>query len=337
MATAVFKEPDLKIIPLAEADLTGLERLFDEQCEEWLSLLKWNYTGPSRLVREVARARELSGVVATLGDATIGFAFYVVEGNRCSIGDIYVSRPARDVGADGRMVTAILEKLDSLPRLRRIECQCVSIDNRATGDVFKARDFDSLERHYMLARADSGPRAVEAEFRARDRMKNDPLDISIRPWQDDDFADAARIIHRSYRGEHDSRINSQYRSEEGCAELLSILTDHIWCGDFLPMVSRVAVNRATNSLVGVLIASRISPGVGHIGQISILPAYQGLGIGRRMVTGTVNEYGERGFSHVSLAVTGANLPALHLYQSCGFKTVHRFPVFYKQWSGVGKK
>lgn len=329
MATAAFKDPELKIIPLAEADLTGLERLFDEQCEEWLSLLKWNYTGPSRLVREVARARELSGVVATLGGATVGFAFYVVEGSRCSIGDIYVSKPVRDIGADGRMITTILEKLDRLPRLRRIECQCVSIGNRAAGDVFRARAFESLERHYMLARAGSRPGAVEPEFQVKDRVKNRLVDISIRPWQDDDFADAARIIHRSYRGEHDSRINSQYRSEEGCAELLSILTDHIWCGDFLPMVSRVAVDRATNNLVGVLIASRISPGVGHIGQISILPAYQGMGIGRRMIAAALSEYNERGFSDVSLAVTGANLPALHLYQSCGFKTVHQFPVFFK--------
>ncbi|HKY05900.1 MAG TPA: GNAT family N-acetyltransferase, partial [Blastocatellia bacterium] len=277
------------------------------------------------------------GVVATVGDATVGFAFYVVEGNRCSIGDIYVSKPARDIGADGRMVAAILEKLDPLARLRRIECQSVSIGNRAATDVFIARGFDSLERHYMLARADFRRTAADIEARAGEGVKNRLLDISVRPWQDDDFADAAQIIHRSYRGEHDSRINSQYRSEEGCAELLSILTDHIWCGDFLPTVSRVAANRATNQLVGVLIASRISPGVGHIGQISILPAYQGLGIGRLMVTATLNEYNGRGFSDVSLAVTGANLPALHLYQSCGFKTVHRFPVFFKQWSAAGRR
>ncbi|HKP87980.1 MAG TPA: GNAT family N-acetyltransferase, partial [Blastocatellia bacterium] len=128
----------------------------------------------------------------------------------------------------------------------------------------------------------------------------------------------------------DSRINSQYRTENGCAELLTILTDHIWCGDFLPYVSRVAIRHPAQHMVGVLIASRISPRVGHISQISVHPAYQGRGIGRRLLMSALEEFDRYGFGSISLAVTAANEPALHLYESCGFRKAHAFPVFCRQ-------
>ncbi|HYP25444.1 MAG TPA: GNAT family N-acetyltransferase [Blastocatellia bacterium] len=323
MATVALKNPELRIIPLEEADLPALERLFDEQCEEWLRLLKWDYSGPSRLIREVARHRELSGYVALMGDLTVGFSFYVIEGNRCSIGDIYVSREWRGQGADRLMAGAILDRLDRLPRLRRVESQCVSVGNFSASELFEARSFNRYERFYMLSEA----RAFD-DASVRAGGEDDP-DILVRPWRDDDFGDAARIIQRSYRGEPDSLINSQYRTESGCAELLSILTDHIWCGDFLPDVTRVAVDRARGASVGVLIASRIGSRSGHISQISLLPSYQNRGIGRRMIRAALGEFKGRGFSTASLAVTSANLSALRLYQSCGFRTVHSFPVFYR--------
>ena len=98
MATAALTNPEARIVSLADADLDSLEDLFDEQCAEWLSLLGWDYGGASQLVREVAYRRELAGVVAVSGDATVGFAFYVAEGTRCSIGDIYVSSHWRGLG-----------------------------------------------------------------------------------------------------------------------------------------------------------------------------------------------------------------------------------------------
>jgi ribosomal protein S18 acetylase RimI-like enzyme len=96
----------------------------------------------------------------------------------------------------------------------------------------------------------------------------------------------------------------------------------------MPRVSRVAVSKKTNKPVGVLLASKIAKTSGHISQISILPAYQGQGLGRTMIRSTMAEYRRRGFKTVSLAVTGVNVRAVRLYESCGFQTVHTFPVFY---------
>ena len=328
MATAALTNHDVRLVPLAEADLPSLEALFDEQSEEWLERLKWDYAGPSRLVREVARQRELSGVAALSGNVTIGFGFYVAEGNRCSVGDIYVSRPWRGFGIDRQITLSMFQTIDRLPRIRRIESQCVSVDNDDATEVFVARGFHRFDRLFMSVDLDPVGDG-EAPVSTRRRSGRLP-DIELRSWNEDDFSSTVRVIHRSHRDQHDSRINSQYKSQDGCGELLSILTESIWCGSFMRRISRVAVERASGNQVGVLIASRISAATGHIGQISVLPGFQGLGIGRRLISAALDDYKDLGFRSVTLAVTTANVGAVHLYESCGFRTIHEFPVFYRE-------
>ena len=320
MATAPFIDAEIRIIPIADADLSGLESLFDEECAEWLELLKWDYKGASMLIRDVARQHQLAGFVAMSGSAVAGFAYYVIEGSRCSIGDIYVSKPWRGIGLDRQMASAILDKLERVRRLRRIESQYLGVGNEDADALFKERGFERLERSYMLLELD-------AEH-IRNKNAESP-DVSFRKWKQDDFEQAARVIHRSYRGKHDSRINSQYQTVQGCAELMTILTDHFWCGDFIPEASVAAV-RPSGALAGVLIASRVSSGIGHIGQISVHPAHQGIGIGRRMIDMSLSEFRRRAYTAVSLAVTTANTGAFHLYESVGFRTIHTFPVFYRE-------
>lgn len=318
MATAALIDPEVRIVPIAETDLGALEQLFDEECAEWLELLKWDYKGASMLIRDVTRQRQLAGFVALSGNATVGFAYYLIEGPRCSIGDIYVSSPWRGMGIDRSLAEAILDKLERVSRVRRIESQCVGVGNNDADLLFQSCGFERLERSYMLT-----------QVRDEDAAPEPVSDITIRAWKDSDFSQAARVIHRSYHSTHDSRINSQYRTEDGCAELLTILTDHIWCGDFLPLASRVAV-RFSGSVIGVLIASRVARGVGHIGQISVHPAHQGRGVGRRLIASAMTEFRNRRFKQVSLAVTTANAGAFHLYETCGFETIHTFPVFYRE-------
>jgi ribosomal protein S18 acetylase RimI-like enzyme len=317
MATAPLINPEITIVQMPDADLAGLERLFDEECAEWLELLRWDYQGASMLIRDVTRQHQLSGVVAMMGNVAVGFAYYLIEGTRCSIGDIFVSKAWRRMGIDREMALAVFDRLDNLGRVRRIESQCVGVGNHDADLLFQARGFERLERCYMLVDPVPG----------HDDSPGGPTVVSIRPWKEDDFAQAARVIHRSYRGTYDRLVNSQYQSEQGCAELLTILTDHIWCGDFLPQVSQVA-SGPSGALAGVLIASRVARGVGHIGQISVHPAHQGRGIGRSLIAGALREFSQRGFESVTLAVTSANKNAMHLYESCGFRPLHIFPVFY---------
>jgi ribosomal protein S18 acetylase RimI-like enzyme len=323
MATVAFTNPEPRIVPLAETDPSSLDPLFKEQCDEWRRMLNWDYTAPSRSIRDVLTDGDLSGYVVFIGGQAAGFCFYVIEGSRVSIGDIYVSKSFRGLGADRQMAAALLEEIDQLSKVRRIESQCVSLHNDGADALFKSEGFAHYDRYYMAIRPDS------TNTKASSAMTG----VLIRSWEEDDFDDAARVIKDSYRGSPDRRINCQYASDEGCAELLSILTGHVWCGDFLPEVSRVAVNADTGNRIAVLIASRIAARSGHLSQISVRPAFQELGIGRRMILSSLEAFSHRGFEAVSLAVTASNTRAVHLYESCGFQTIHTFPVFYRERKG----
>jgi ribosomal protein S18 acetylase RimI-like enzyme len=328
MPPAAPHDPEVRIIPLAEADSAAIDALFDEQQVEWMDRLRWDYTAPSKILREVIARRELLGFAAVAGSATIGFSFYIVESARCSIGDIYVSRPWRQAGADGKMASAIVDSLKRFPRMRRIECQSPVFDNPAADGVFLALGFQRFDRHFMVTGLSASDQFCLSSDGSSGREAS--TDFTVRPWNEDDFDLAARTIYKSYEGSLDGEINVLYSSEEGCAELLSILMDSIWCGRFLPEVSLVAVDGKTGKQLGLLIASAIAPDVGHIGQVSVIPSYQGLGIARRMIHLALTQLARRGYAAASLAVTHQNTRARRIYESAGFRILHSFPVYYRQ-------
>ncbi|MGH8100706.1 MAG: GNAT family N-acetyltransferase, partial [Chthoniobacterales bacterium] len=317
--------PQLRVSDLSRANAGLLDGLLREQSAEWAEKLRWDYAGASDLLKDIFKDGGLPGLIVTAGDQPVAFAFYVIEAPRCSIGDIYVSPRWRSCGADAMIVESIMSKVEALPRVRRVECQSVNFGNSAADRSFVSLGFNRFERNFMLAQVgDISPGAVEQSSSAFN------AGFSVRSWSDLDFNRAAKVIQRSYRLEDDRKINSQYASEEGCADLLSILTETIWCGQFLPRVSKLVVNRRGGAAVGIAIVSRIFDGTGHVGQISVLPEYQGRGAGRALIGSVAAELSEIGFTHLSLAVTASNERAAALYQSCGFKTIQSFPVYYRQ-------
>jgi ribosomal protein S18 acetylase RimI-like enzyme len=322
MATAPLTTSELQITPLVEADVSQLESLFDEQCQEWLDLLGWDYSGASALIRQVVRDRDLTGFVATSGSQVIGFIYYVIENTRCSIGEIFITKDWRGLGADKRLAEAVMERAGKITRVRRLESQSLNIGNQAAHEFFETYGFSRFDRNYMTVQLRDWQPGT-----GNPRIHQAP-DFFIRAWQDDDFNGSVKVIQNSYQDTFDSRINNQYCTEEGCADLLAVITQQIWCGEFLPHVSRLAVDQKSNKILGILAASRIAQGRGHISQISVRQAYHGRGLGRQMIASALAEFSNFNFDSVSLAVTAANIKALGLYQSCGFRTVHTFPVFY---------
>lgn len=49
-----------------------------------------------------------------------------------------------------------------------------------------------------------------------------------------------------------------------------------------------------------------------------------------MIESALSDLRRRGYKSITLAVTTANTNAFHLYESCGFRTIHTFPVFYRE-------
>jgi ribosomal protein S18 acetylase RimI-like enzyme len=65
----------------------------------------------------------------------------------------------------------------------------------------------------------------------------------------------------------------------------------------------------------------------HLAQLAVAPDFQGRGLGRLLLTRTLERLTEMGYDGLSLMVSRDNRRALDLYRSMGFALVIAFPVF----------
>ena len=61
---------------------------------------------------------------------------------------------------------------------------------------------------------------------------------------------------------------------------------------------------------------------GYVGEIGVLPSYRRKGIAQALLHGFAGFLKDRGVQVVQLDVNVENVPAIRLYQSCGFKKTH---------------
>jgi ribosomal protein S18 acetylase RimI-like enzyme len=125
----------------------------------------------------------------------------------------------------------------------------------------------------------------------------------------------------------DARMNELYRSSEGCRSLLTSVLRHRGCGSAILEASSVARDPRTDRAVGFAIVTETSTRKAHLAQLAVAPDYQGLGLGRRILSRVVQRLSDMGYDGLSLMVSRDNHRALDLYRSMGFDLVVAFPVF----------
>src|SRR5947209_5663425 len=98
------------LLPLDESTLPYLQELLAEECQEWLTRLLWDYTESSEIIQQVARMGNLPGLIAVDGnDGPIGYCFWIQEGKRVLIGDVYIVPTERDSGAEISLIESMLK------------------------------------------------------------------------------------------------------------------------------------------------------------------------------------------------------------------------------------
>jgi ribosomal protein S18 acetylase RimI-like enzyme len=154
----------------------------------------------------------------------------------------------------------------------------------------------------------------------------------LENWTEQCHEDAAQLIALCYEGHIDSQINDQYQSVWGARRFLSNIVAYPGCGSFYPAASFVALNRHTGEMQGISLASLVAPDVGHITQICVAPAIQGMGVGYELLRRCLDGLRRHGCRKTSLTVTSANLHAIQLYERMGFSQVHQFAAYV--WDGL---
>jgi len=317
----------VEILDLRHFSSADLRPLLEGESRVWSRLLSWDYSGSAEMILRYVDAKILPGYAAVERGQVFGYSFFVYEGSKGVIGDLYVGSKngipgEKEREVELRLLTHVIETLQRSPGIHRVEAQLLVHESGAVTNPFLQEGFRRYPRLFMtvpIARTDTAP---EIQL---------PPEIEIRTWKEQDYQGAAAVITAAYRGHVDSEINDQYRTMSGSVRFLNNIVRFPGCGLFDSEASFVAVQRRSKSMIGLILCSRVKHDVGHITQVCVLPEFRGHRIGERLLAASGQSLRRRNFTSLSLTVTQANQGAVGLYERLGFNTARIFDAFV--WEG----
>jgi ribosomal protein S18 acetylase RimI-like enzyme len=292
----------------------ALEQLMREEAAAWLSVLGWDYSPTQDFLKTYIDSSALPGFVLLEGGRPVGYCYMVLDADRGVMGSLYVARERWDEGLEGRLAAAAIAALLETPTVRRIEAQLMIFSGADLGPLFRSAGFSVYQRHFL-----------SLGLGAWEPAKPEPAGLELRPWREAMIDEAADLIFESYVGGIDAHFSSSFSRRDRCRSFAVNLVRHYGCGGFLPRMTTVGY--IDGEMAGVVIATELSSGVGHLPQISVAPAQQGSGIGAWLVEESLRRFKEAGFGAVSLTVTELNERAAKWYRRLGFAEVLPFNAY----------
>jgi ribosomal protein S18 acetylase RimI-like enzyme len=329
----------VEILDLRHFSSADLRPLLYKESAEWMRALCWDYSGSAEMVLRYMDAKILPGYAAVESGRVHGFSFFVYEGSKGVIGDLFVDRDAGGTAAtETTLLKHVLETLQGSPGVHRIEAQLLLHEAGALAAPFLDAGFIKHPRLFMRLPI-APPAPAHGQVNGNGHKKNGhvtpeepiPTELELRRWSEEEFQGAATIITTAYRNHVDSDINDQYRTVAGSMRFLNNIVRFPGCGVFDPDASFVVRNRNNRSVVGLILCSMVKPDVGHVTQICVAPEYRGKGIASSLIATACADMRRRKFTALTLTVTQANANAVELYKKLGFSVTRVFDAFV--WEG----
>ena len=315
----------MEILDLRHFSSADLRPLLEQEVEVWGRLLAWDYRGSSDMILRYVDAKILPGYAAVERGSLVGYSFFVYEGSKGVVGNLFVSPRRADARTiELQLVEHMIETLQQSPGILRVEAQLLTHETGELAANFVSAGFQRYRRLFLALqlRGSEAPHIPPMNLRE---------DILVRRWAEQDYQPAAGVITAAYRSHIDSEINDQYRTNAGSNRFLNNIVRFPGCGVFDAESSFVAIHRSSNALIGLVLCSRVKGDVGHVTQVCLVPEYRGMGIGETLIASTYHSLRNRNFRQLSLTVTEANHRAVDLYRRLGFAELRVFDAFV--WEG----
>jgi hypothetical protein len=236
----------VEILDLRHFSSVDLRPLLDDETQVWSRLLSWDYTSSADMILRYVDAKILPGYAAVERGKIFGYAFFVYEGSKGVIGDLFVANGERlpeSRAVEGRLLAHVIETLQQSPGIHRVEAQLLVHDAGILARPFLDQGFRRQPRLFMAMPLNRPSRPASSIY----------PDFEIRGWLDSDYQSAAAVITAAYRGHVDAEINDQYRTLSGSLRFLNNIVRFPGCGLFDPEASFVVSHRVTRHMVGLIL------------------------------------------------------------------------------------
>jgi ribosomal protein S18 acetylase RimI-like enzyme len=314
----------VEILDLRHFSSVDLRPLLEDETRAWARLLSWDYHGSAEMILRYVDAKILPGYAAIDRGRIFGYSFFVYEGSKGVVGDLFVTNSGRLPHAreiEIKLLTHVIETLQQSPGIHRVEAQLLAHETGSVARPFLDQGFQRHPRLFMVLELGQSVAQATATH----------TDVEIQRWTEADYQPAAAVITAAYRGHVDAQINDQYHTLGGSLRFLNNIVRFPGCGVFDAESSFAAVDRKAKNLIGLILCSRVRSDVGHVTQVCVLPEHRSRGIGESLLAATSINLRRRGFSMLSLTVTEANAGAVALYRRLNFDSKRVFDAFV--WEG----
>ncbi|MGE3507438.1 MAG: GNAT family N-acetyltransferase [Vicinamibacterales bacterium] len=284
-----------------------LARCYEVERAAWSNRFHWE-TADTWLRLEAARsAGALPGLVAYDGSRPVGWCFFLRHRGTIQIGGL-------SAGA-ARTVDALLDAMLASPDVAGAEDVMAFVPEMGAPmqPSLRQRAFEVRPFQYLVVALRPGT----------------ATEYACRSYHAGRLTAIADLLARAYPGADRARPFAPHGSPAAWMEYTSQLLTQTGCGALLPWASVVeeAPDRP-GRLIGAVLTTAIERGTGHIAQIAVDAAYQGQGIGSRLLRTALTRLRQRGFSRATLLVSSSNATALKLYTRLGFE---RRGAFLSAW------
>ena len=143
----------MEILDLRHFSAIDLRTLLDDETQLWSRVLSWDYSGSAEMILRYVDAKILPGYAAVDRGRVFGYAFFVYEGNKGVIGDLYVANGSRLPAArqvEIRLLTHVIETLQQSPGIHRVEAQLLAHEANAVSRPFLDTGFQRHPRLFMV-------------------------------------------------------------------------------------------------------------------------------------------------------------------------------------------
>src|SRR5437868_2923888 len=238
----------------------------EDETSVWSRLLSWDYSGSADMILRYVDAKILPGYAASDRKRVFGYSFFVYEGSKGVIGDLFIGNGGTHAGLDQRLLTHVIETLQQSPGIHRVEAQLLVHDTGVVAQPFTEQGFRRHPRLFMVLplRGEGAPEFLRSARPGDALPRALPLGLELRKWTETDFQSAAAVITAAYRGHVDSDINDQYRTVNGSLRFLNNIVRFPGCGVFDADSSFVLMHKVSRALVGLILCSGVKSYVGHV-------------------------------------------------------------------------
>ena len=216
----------MEILDLRHFSSVDVRPLLDDEARVWANLLSWDYSGSAEMILRYVDAKILPGYAAIERGRIFGYTFFVYEGSKGVVGDLFVTNGNRLPNpreVEIKLLTHVIETLQQSPGIHRVEAQLLAHEAGSVARPFLDQGFQRHPRLFMvLGLGDISPPTIPATH----------PEVEIRRWTEADYQPAAAVITAAYRGHVDAQINDQYHTLGGSLRFLNNIVRFPGCGLF---------------------------------------------------------------------------------------------------------